>query len=155
MKRIKTFFSNLFWTLFGGLLGSIICGLIFIISFSAFYQSPFSTLIFTFLFIPFHLSDYQRFIQDKEWIALLGRFVSMLLISSFLVGFVKLSVGWDQPQYFFSTILVLIIPILFLLITIYLFFMFFIPTHHLFTNFNRRKDRLIRGGKVYGIFWDY
>lgn len=155
MLRIKTFFINLFWIIFGGLLGSIICGLVFIISISAFYQSPFSTLIFTFLFIPFHLSDYQRLVREKEWIAFLGRFVSMLLISSFLVGFVKLSVGWDQPQLFFLPILALIIPILFLLLTTYLFFNFFLPTHYLFIRFNTQINNLIRGGKIYGIFWDY
>lgn len=155
MKKIKTFFTNLFFTIFGGLLGSIICGLVFIISVSAFYQSPFSTLIFTFLFVPFHFYDFQNFIRDREWLVALGRFVSLLLITSFLVGFVKLSVGWDEPLLFFSTILVIIIPILFPFITIYLFFMFFLPNHSLFIRFNNQIDNLIRGGKIYGIFWDY
>ncbi|MEK7723654.1 MAG: hypothetical protein AAB336_04845 [Acidobacteriota bacterium] len=155
MKKIKQFFINLFWTIFGGLLGSIICSLIFIISISAFYQSPFSTLIFTLLFIPFHLSDFQRFVREKEWLAFIGRFVSMLLISSFLVGFVKLSVGWNQPQPFFLPILIIAIPVIFILLTTYLFFNFFLPTSSLFIRFNNQINNVIRGGKVYGIFWDY
>lgn len=155
MRKLKKLLTDVCLVLMSGIIGSLVAGIIILLSISALQQSPFVTLIVATLFLPFHFYSFRRFFRDKEWLVILGRFILMVLISSFLVGLFKAALGSLKMENFYKYLLLLITPCLFLLITIYSFFSYFLPTNPLFVRFNKNIEVLISDSKKYGIWWNY
>ena len=78
--------KDFFFVIFAALIGSIVLSLILMLAITSIYQSPLVTLIVTLLFTPFHFSDYQRFLKEREWLLIAVRFALMTALRSFLVG---------------------------------------------------------------------
>jgi len=155
MKKLKKLLSDLFLVLMFGIIGSLIAAITIFLSISALLQAPFITLIVATLFIPFHYYSFRRFFRDKEWAVFLGRFTIMILISSFLVGLFKAALSSLKVEDYLGFLMLLMFPCFFVLITIYNFFSYFLPTNSIFVRFNTYINNLIRGSKNYGIWWDY
>lgn len=147
--------KDFFFVIFAALIGSIVLSLILMLAITSIYQSPLVTLIVTLLFTPFHFSDYQRFLKEREWLLIAVRFALMTALSSFLVGLFRFALEYAAYDWFLPYILLVAAPILFLLIFAYLFFAFFSPKNRGYVALNNWWSGQVKGGKVYGIWWDY
>lgn len=134
--------------------GTIVGSLLLMMAMTSIYQSPLITLAVAALFTPFHLSDYRRFMKEREWGLIALRFVFLVGISSFLVGLFRLALGYMVFDRVLPAILIFTAPLLFVLIVTYRFFDFFAPNNTAFVRLNRWWGDMVSGGKIYGVFWN-
>ncbi len=76
---------GVYWGFIGGLMISM--G-----AFTARYR-PFWCLGFTCFFMLFHLSDFKKFYDERNWLALTGRFIALYGITAFIISFFVLIFG--------------------------------------------------------------
>lgn len=155
MGSVIRFVKDIFLLITAAVVGCIVGSLILMLALTSIYQSPLVTTLVAVLFTPFHLSDYQRFIKEREWSLILLRFVLLAAISSFLVGLFRAALGYLEFDWFLPVLLMATTPIVFVILTTYLVFAFFFPQNAAFLGLNRWWSARVRGGKVYGIWWDY
>ena len=155
MASVIRIVRDLFFVLFAALIGCIVFSIIVMLAVTSVYQSPLVTVIVTLLFTPFHFSDFQRFAKEHEWSLIALRFILMAAISSFLVGLFRSALGYMSFDWFLPAIFMFTAPILFVVIATYLFFAFFFPKNSAFVRLNSWWSDLVRGGKIYGIWWNY
>ena len=93
MKRIfgliKDFLFFTFVGVYWGFIGGIIVSMG---AFTARYK-PFWCLGFTFFFMLFHLSDFKRYFEERNWLSLTGRFIVLFAITSFILSIFFLAFG--------------------------------------------------------------
>ena len=155
MRSVIRIIKNFFFVIFAALIGSIVFSLILVLGATSIYQSPLVTVLVTLLFTPFHFSDYQRFVRYREWSLIALRFILIAAISSFLVGLFRAALGYMMVDWYLPALFMFTAPIIFGLIGTYLFFAFFFPNNSAFVRVNGWWSGLVRGGKVYGIWWNY
>ena len=88
-RKIKDFlfftFVGIYWGFIGGLMVSMA-------AFTIRYR-PFWCLGFTGFFMLFHLSDFKKFYDERNWLALTGRFVALYGMTSFIISMFVLAFG--------------------------------------------------------------
>ena len=155
MRAVIRVVKDLLLLIVAAVVGSIVGSLMLMLAVTSIYQSPLVTLLVALLFTPFHLSDYKRFFEEREWSLIALRFVLLTAITSFLVGMFRAALGDMSLDWFLPVLLMFTAPVLFILIAAYLFFAFFLPDNSAFVGLNRWWNGLVRGGKAYGVWWDY
>ena len=155
MGGIIRIVKDLFFVIFAALIGSIVLSMILMLAVTSIYQSPLITMLVTLLFTPFHFSDFRRFFRERELLLVAVRFVLMTAISAFLVGLFRFALEYAALDWFLLPLLLVTAPILFTLFATYLFFAFFFPKNSRYVRLNRWWNDQVRGGKIYGVWWDY
>lgn len=155
MTRLIRIIKDLFFVIFAALIGSIVLSIILVLAVTSIYQSPLTTSLVTLLFTPFHFSDFRRFFRERELLLVAVRFIFMSAISAFLVGLFRFALEYAAVDWFLLPLLLVTAPILFVLFATYLFFAFFFPKNSRYVRLNRWWNDLVRGGKIYGVWWDY
>ena len=107
MRSVIRIIKDFFFVIFAALIGSIVFSLILMLGVTSIYQSPLVTVLVTLLFTPFHFSDYQRFVKEREWPLIALQFILMAAISSFLVGLFRAALGYLTVDWFLPALLIL------------------------------------------------
>lgn len=108
IKKIHKFISEIFWLfifwLIYGTVGGL--GLFIVIGFTRY--GFIYALIVTVLFLPFHISDYRIFFRQHNWIAIVGRSLSLYFIGAAISGFVATMGGLVSISHDFLDQLILL-----------------------------------------------
>ncbi|MEQ1920873.1 MAG: hypothetical protein ABL952_00060 [Pyrinomonadaceae bacterium] len=155
MDGIIRIVRDFFFVILAASIGSIVLSIILMLAVTSIYQSPLVTFLVTLLFTPFHFSDLRRFFREREFLLVATRFIFMTAISAFLVGLFRFALEYATVDWFLLPLLLVTVPILFALFATYLFFAFFFPKNSTYIRLNHWWNDLVRGGKIYGIWWDY
>lgn len=88
IRKIHSFTTEFLWLIILWLIGGIVggFGLFIVIGFTR--RGFVYALLVTVLFLPFHISDYRHFFRQKNWIAIVGRSLSLYFIAAYVGGFV-------------------------------------------------------------------
>jgi hypothetical protein len=148
MAKLIESAKNLGYTFLFGIVGSLVFGIATMLAVASLLQTPLYTTLVIAFFIPFNFSDMRTMHRERRWIALAGRLIMLIVISSFIFGLIRFASGYGQFEAYFGWILALIVPVLFVGITAYAFCFFFFPTNRAFVWLQARYDDLILGGKT-------
>lgn len=155
MRTVVEFLKNLFFWLIGSVVGSIVGSLMLLMAVGAIVQRPIVTMIVGAAFLPFHGSDIRGFYDERRWMMIALRYSFLCAISSFLVGLFGLTLGFVLVEWYLIYTLLIALPTLLVVISVYLFFAFLLPDNSLFVRFNVWLRGQESGGRAYGIWWDY
>ena len=144
--KIKDF---LFFTLVGvywGFIGGIIVSMG---AFTARYK-PFWCLAFTAFFMLFHLSDFKKFYEERNWLSFAGRFIVLYAITSFILSIFFLAFGgFVNIDIFdiFGALTVMCASII--VVTTWLL----LKQYANQTQFFQELEKIVDGLYVLGVFW--
>ena len=155
MKAIRQFFKDLFLWLIGSVVGSIVGSIILLMAVGAIVQRPIVTMIVGAAFLPFHGSDIRVFYDERRWTMIAIRYALLCAISSFLVGLFGITLGYVLVEWYLIYTLLIALPTLLVVVSVYLFFAMLWPANSLFVRLNTWLRGQESGGKAYGIWWDY
>ena len=150
---MKKFFGQLkdflFFTVVGvywGFIGGII------ISMGAFTvrYKPFWCLGFTAFFMLFHLSDFKKFYEERNWLSLTGRFIVLYAITSFIISIFFLAFGGFQSIDIFDIIgFLTLMSISIIAVTVWMLLKQYAHQTRLY----RELEKVVDGLYVLGVFW--
>lgn len=147
-EKVKDIFLftiiGLFWGFIGGLIVSM--------TIFAARHKPFWCLGFTAFFILFHLTDFQKFFTDKNWMAIVGRFIALFTITAFIVSLFVFSLGAFEAADIFD-ILVFMISIPFSISAVT--FWTLLKQYGNQTRLYIELAKVVDGLHVLGVLWKY
>lgn len=155
MNAIIQFFKNLFLWLICSVVGSVVGSLMLLMAVGAIVQRPIVTMIVGAAFLPFHGSDLRGFYDEHRWMMIALRYALLCAISSFLVGLFGVTLGFVLVEWYLIYTLLIALPTLLGVISVYLFFAFLFPNNSQFVRVNKWLQGQESGGKAFGIWWDY
>jgi len=135
---------GLFWGFIGGIIVSMTI-------FTARHK-PFWCLGFTAFFILFHLSDFQKFFADKNWMAGVGRFIALFTITSFIVSLFVFSFGaFERLDIFDIFAFIISMPLSIFAVT----FWVLLKQYGRQTRLYIELAKIVDGLHVLGVLWKY
>jgi hypothetical protein len=155
MRTVVEFLKNLFFWLIGSVVGSIVGSIMLLMAVGAIVQRPIVTMIVGAAFLPFHGSDIRVFYDERRWAMIAIRYALLCAISSFLVGLFGITLGYILVEWYLIYTLLIALPTLLVVVSVYLFFAMLWPANSLFVRLNTWLRGQESGGKAYGIWWDY
>lgn len=96
VNKILNKISNLFWIFAASIIWGIVGGLMLFMTIESTRYGFIYVFIFTLFFLPFHLSDYKTFIDEKNWLAFTGRSICLYAIGACVGGFIFVAAGWIE-----------------------------------------------------------
>lgn len=145
-RQIKDFLFFTFFGLFWGLIG----GFILPMAFYAARYKPFWCLGVTAFFVLFHLSDFQQFFRERNWMAMTGRFFILFAITSGIVSLFVFALGAYRGIDFIDALAILILfPASIFSVTFYVL----LRKYGSETGLYKELEKVIDGLHVLGVFW--
>lgn len=152
MRKFLEMIREIIFSLINGIIWSIASSIGVFFTAASIVQAPIITFFVTLFFILFHLSDLKNFYRDKEWLLAFSRFFFLYLISAALTGMFRLA--WTGGG-IDNIYVILLIPVSFVFLLPMLTVYFFCARNYPNGIVMNKLHELIKGGKKYGVFWDY
>lgn len=145
--EIKEFFQNV---LFGAYWG-FICGLGSTMAVFTIHHLPFWCFGVSLFFVLFHLSDFKKFYEEKNWLAFSGRYIALLAITAFIVSLFAFTFQAFGKFHFFDIFIPLLTPIGIFAGIVWVL----LERYGQHTVCYRECAKIIDGLYALGIFWRY
>jgi hypothetical protein len=138
----------LFFTFFG-LFWGFIGGLMLVMTIYAVRHNPFWCLGVTAFFMCFHLSDFQSFFRNKNWMAMTGRFLALFAIASGIVSLFVFALAFQGMDIFDALGSLILMPAAIFSATFYVL----LRKYGSHTRLYKEIEKIVDGLHVLGVLW--
>lgn len=151
INRVIDLITDLFWIFMAGLIWGTVGGIVIFIAFAFTRYGFIYALLVTAFFSIFHLSDFKRFILNRNWMAFTGRAVCLYSICAFIGGLVALASGLILPNV--DQIDMYVMILCFLISYAGIFFWLILNNFFYKTRFYKNLFEIVDGLHVIGVLW--